>query len=132
MNETIPKEEASYTVAKLLRELDVVRSERDQALKEIADLRRDAQWTMGHLKIADIFNTNPNLPAAEEGWLPLWKPDVEGADRKRLEFINTHGRVSLGSNVFVIALPILRAFSDDATIPTPYNIRHIIDLCQEP
>lgn len=132
MRDQVTQDLDHLRIERLERELETAISERDKAIRELAEVRRDAQWTMGHLKIADILNTGVDAPAAGDGWLPLWKADPDGADRKRLEFINTHGRVALGNGNFLVALPILRAIGDDATIPTPYNIRHIIDLCQEP
>lgn len=103
------------------------KQERDQALAELEKLKRDIGWTMGPGKISDlIFNSDP-IPASESGYSAPAGGDP--ADAERFAWINLHGRVCLGSECFLIALPHGGSPADES-IPTPYNIRDIIDVCR--
>ena len=118
----------AHETRELHREIGQLTEERDAALADLAQVKRDIGWTMEKLKIKDLICNSDAVPAAQDGWLPLWQPAHEDSDR--LAWINQHGRTSLGSGVFVIALPH-GGMSEDATLPEPYNIRHIIDLCRK-
>jgi hypothetical protein len=112
---------------RLEAELERTKQERDAAVAELVKVKRDVEWTMGQTKISDIlFNSDP-VPTAQDGWLPLWK--AENVDSDRLAWINKHGRTCLGSGVFVVVLPHGGDVSDE-TLPEPYNIRHIVDICR--
>lgn len=115
-------------IAQLMTELDALQKERDAALKELADTKAAIDWTMGKLKICDLFRPpgSIDIPAAAEGWLPFGS---DFQDTARLDWINQHGRVGVGQhNQFVIVLD--SAHSGDDTLPEVYNIRHILDLCR--
>lgn len=105
-------------------------SERDQAVKELADTKEAIQWTMDKLKIKDLFGLRGSIqvPCAADGYLELLNVDPE--DTKRIEWINRHGRTGAGSEVFTIALPCVLDIERD-TIPNIYNVRHIIDVCRK-
>ena len=56
-------------------------------------------------------------------------PDTE--DTARLAWLNEHGRVSMGDQCFVVAFNHGGGDIGNKTLPTPYNIRHLLDLCRE-
>ena len=125
-SETFEQRMARESVERIeARALEAER-ERDQALKELLETRAAVDWTMKQLKIADvIMQSDERLPAGAT--MP-----ADGEDTARLDYLNQHCRVGLGgaSNVFIIALPLDWASTDDQ-IPVPFNIRHIIDLCRK-
>jgi hypothetical protein len=106
------------------REAEAIRL-RDQALAELAKVKRDVGWMMGKTLIRDIIMNSNETPAAE----PPYKMSPEPEDTERLSWINEHGRVSLGDSIFLVVIPHA-GIPGDATIPTPYNIRHLTDLCR--
>lgn len=112
---------------RLEAELERAKQERDAAVAELAKVKRDVEWTMGQTKISDVLFNSDQVPSAQDGWLPLWKP--ENADSDRLAWINQHGRTSLGQGVFLVILPHGGDVADE-TLPEPYNIRHIVDICR--
>lgn len=106
---------------------EVMKRERDEAKAELAKVKNDVAWTMEKLLIKDIFQLRGSneVRAAEEGWLPLFN---DPKDTQRIEWINKHGRVGIGAEQWTIAIP--HHLTTDETLPTPYNIRHIIDLAR--
>jgi hypothetical protein len=100
--------------------------ERDDAVAELAKVKHDIQWTMGHLLIRDIIMHGKDIPLAGEGWLPL---NYDPEDTTRIEWINAHGRAGCGANDWLIAIP--HRLVGDETIPQPYNFRHLLDLSRK-
>lgn len=97
--------------------------ERDQAREELAKVKRDIGWMMGQALISDVIFCSDDVPLPPPYEM---KPDSE--DTARLAWINEHGRVSMGSESFVVAFDHGGGEIGSATLPTPYNIRHLIDL----
>ena len=111
-------------------ELNQAISERDQAIAELKTVKAAVAWTMGKTQIADLFGTaRGEISAASDGYLPGLEPKQPVDDTARLEWVNTHGRVSLGMNGFVIVLPC--GNPQDETLPEIYNFRHILDICRK-
>ena len=98
--------------------------ERDQARDELAQVKRDIGWLMGKALISDVIMHSSDVPAGQPPY--EMKPDSE--DTARLAWINEHGRVSMSSESFVVAFDHGGGEIGSATLPTPYNIRHLIDL----
>jgi len=98
--------------------------ERDQAREELAQVKRDIGWMMGQALISDIIMHADEVPCTQPSYQML--PDPE--DTARLAWMNEHGRVSMGSESFVVAFDHGGGDIGSATLPTPYNIRHLIDL----
>jgi len=106
-------------------EASVLRKERDELRADIEKLRRDVARTMDKLRIADLFRLrgSETVPCAEEGWLPL---SYDPEDTKRIEWLNEHGRASASPDSWLVAFPHRLTMSEN--LPTPYNVRHLIDL----
>lgn len=103
-------------------------SERDAAISALEKVKRDVAWTMHDLKIKDlIFNSDP-IPTSAPGHVEQLFQDPD--DSVRIAWLNANGRVCLGSECFLIGLPHGGDPSDEP-LPTPYNIRHIIDICRK-
>lgn len=100
--------------------------ERDKAKEELEKVKRDIGWTMDYLRIADIIMHSDDIPVGQDPSTHL-KPDPE--DTARLDFFNKFGRASLGNGSFCFAVDV--SGIDDAELPTPYNVRHIIDICRK-
>ena len=99
--------------------------EKDNAIAELEKLKADVAWTMKKLRIRDLmFMRGSSMPCAEEGWLPLF---IDNKDTERIEWINAHGRAGASNEHWLVSLPHSMDL-DTAELPSPYNIRHIIDL----
>lgn len=99
--------------------------ERDAAIAELAKVKSDVAWTMEKLQIRDLmFMRGSKIPCAGEGWLPLFD---DPKDSKRIEWINSECRIGAGNQHWLLSIPH-NLNLDDAELPTPYNIRDIIDL----
>lgn len=102
--------------------------ERNEAVAELAEVKAAVQWTMGKLLIKDVlFMRTDEMPAAAEGWLNGFGFDSE--DTRRVAFINKHGRMRIGDNAIIIALP-LEACVENETFPEIYNFRHFVDIAR--
>jgi hypothetical protein len=102
-------------------------AERDKAVAALEKLRSDVHWTMGRLKISDLFGHSKNdAPAAEHGYeLPNSPQD----DTARIEHINRFGRVGLCQGGLMIVVPW--SPTGDEVVPDIYNIRHWLDLIRD-
>ena len=98
--------------------------ERDAALAELAKVKADVKWCMEKGIIRDVFGS---AAATREDCGGPFADD--GQDGARLEYLNGHARVWLGDGVFCLAIPHPGAVGD-VTVPVPYNIRHILDICR--
>lgn len=98
---------------------------------ELARIKAAMAWTLGKLRIADLFGSaNETGPVAADGWLPgLYGAPEVAADCHRLDWINTHARVgALNSRDVFLVFPGPRL---DGEVPDVFNIRHILDLCSQ-
>jgi hypothetical protein len=98
------------------------------AEKELAETKAAIAWTMGKLKIKDLFGARDSIQigCAADGWLEGLTADPQ--DTKRIDFINKHGRLGIGQdNQFVFVLPSFVNIEEE--IPAIYNARHFIDIC---
>lgn len=102
--------------------------ERDLAVAELAKVKSDVAWTMEKLRIKDLmFMRGTDISCAGEGWLPL---NRDPKDTERIEWINSNCRIGVSNNHWLLSIPH-NLNLDTAELPTPYNIRHIIDLSME-
>lgn len=117
--------ERQLSAAKLDRE--IMERQRDEAVRDLEKLRHDVAWTMDTLKIRDIMTMRGSIdvPCSDEGWLPL---DYDPQDTKRIEYLNKHGRASIGQLHWLFAFDHKITDFDEAELPKVYNCRHMIDL----
>jgi hypothetical protein len=100
--------------------------ERDAAIAEMEQVKADIGWTMRALRVRDLlFMRGEKAPASGEGWIPHLFTDPR--DGERLEWINQHGRVGGSNDHWLISIPH-HIDLETATLPTPHNIRDIIDV----
>lgn len=97
----------------------------EAAAAELTKVKRDIGWMMEHGLIRDIIFMSDSIPAGEQPY--SMAPDPEDTDR--LRWLNEFGRVSIGDGVFTVAFPHCGDVGNE-TLPTPYNIRHLLDLCR--
>lgn len=101
--------------------------QRDAAIEELANVKRHIGWMMEKTLIRDIIMQGDPGPAGQPPYEML--PDTE--DTARLAWLNEHGRVSMGDQCFVVAFNHGGGDIGNTTFPTPYNIRHLLDLCRQ-
>ncbi len=128
----IPETYAEELVKRRIETAEALRDEaireRDAALAELAKIKHDIQWTMGKLRIADIIMHTGSDESGEGRYRGPLTPDPE--DTPRMDWFNRHGRVSLGNGSFCVAFDY-QSDIENAEVPTPYNIRHLLDLCRK-
>lgn len=109
-----------------VRDAERAREERDEAVAELEKLKHDVAWTMEKLLVKDfLFFRGQKFPCCDEGWLPL---HLDPKDTERIEWINANGRIGASDEHWLISVPH-HLDLESASLPQPYNIRHILDLC---
>jgi hypothetical protein len=106
---------------------ETAKRERDAAVAELEKVKSDIGWMMKHALIRDIIFQSEPIPAGEKPY--QMQPDDEDTDR--LRWLNENGRVSMGSGCFTLSFNHGGGDIGSQTLPTPYNIRHLLDLCRQ-
>jgi hypothetical protein len=112
---------------------------RDAAIEELNKTKAAIDWTMGKLLVKDLFRIrgSEEMPVAAPDFLPGF--DSDPADTERIDFINKHGRVSVGQHgqfCFVLDTGLHLGSEQgnaelDAQFPDIYNFRHFVDVCRK-
>lgn len=113
--------------------------ERDEAIEELNKTKAEIDWTMGKLRVNDLFRIrgSEEIPVASPDFLPGLFSDPQDTDR--VDYINKYGRVSAGQNgqwFFVLDTGLHLGSEQgnaelDAQFPDVFNFRHFVDVCRK-